>query len=95
MLQTCEEGEQHKNHSEHIAVKRWLSINKRQDWSDTKLPILYKQIMGNVVTFESNHAKFPRFSRQISIEYLNLCENPEIWKQLQFAHIRLFRDMKW
>ncbi|GAA5796841.1 hypothetical protein HPULCUR_002219 [Helicostylum pulchrum] len=94
MLQTCEEGEEHKNHTEHISVKRWLSINKRQDWSDTKLPTHYKQIMNNVITFESKHAKFPRFAYQISIEYLNLCENPEIWKQLQFAHIRLFRDMK-
>lgn len=77
-----------------ITVKRWITIYKRQDWSDSKLLGLYKRIMQDVTTFEQNHIQ-ERYAYQISLSYMNLCENPEIWKQVQFAHIALFPDMKW
>lgn len=97
MLHACPKGERHKNHTEHIAVKRWITIYKRQDWSDSKLlSLLYKRIMQDVLVFEKNHhQKKDRFALQISLAYMDLCENPDIWKQVQFAHIALFPDMKW
>jgi hypothetical protein len=95
MLHACPEGDQHKNHSEHIAVKRWIPIYKRQDWSDpTKLLALYKTIMQDVVTFEKNHSK-KGYAYKLSLIFMDLCVRPEIWKQIQFAHINLFPNQNW
>lgn len=98
MLQSCPKGESHKNHIEHIAVKRWIPIMKRQDWSDTtKLPSLYKRVMNDITTFQENHKPTNEtFAYKISNLYMNLCcVKPEIWKQIQFLHIGYFPNMKW
>ncbi|CAO0791866.1 unnamed protein product [Mucor circinelloides] len=96
MLFSCFQGESHKNHTDHIAVKRWITIYKRQDWSDSKLLNLYKNIMQDVLIFEKhhiNHAK-KRFAHNISQEFINnFFVKPEVWKQLQFAHISNFPQM--
>lgn len=98
MLFSCFQGESHKNHTDHIAVKRWITIYKRQDWSDSKLLNLYKNIMQDVLIFEKhhiNHAK-KRFAHNISQEFINnFFVKPEVWKQLQFAHISNFPQMNW
>jgi hypothetical protein len=97
MLQSCPSSDHHKNHTEHIAVKRWVPIYKRQDWSDSKLPSLYKRIMHDILAFEKSHV--PRASSNlaydISLQFTKFCVKPEIWKQIQFAHISFFPKMKW
>ncbi|KAF1802135.1 hypothetical protein V8B55DRAFT_1584525 [Mucor lusitanicus] len=97
MLFSCYHGESHKNHADHIAVKRWITIYKRQDWSDTsKLLTLYKSIMQDVLTFEKHHIKqtTKRFAHNISHEFINnFCVKPDVWKSLQFAHISNFPQM--
>lgn len=99
MLFSCYHGESHKNHADHIAVKRWITIYKRQDWSDTsKLLTLYKSIMQDVLTFEKYHIKqtTKRFAHNISHEFINnFCVKPDVWKSLQFAHISNFPQMSW
>jgi hypothetical protein len=94
LLQSCPSNELHKNHTEHIAVKRWVPIYKRQDWSDSKLPSLYKRIMHDILTFEKSHSS-NSFAYNISLQFTKFCVKPEIWKQIQFAHISFFPKMKW
>ncbi|CEP11255.1 hypothetical protein [Parasitella parasitica] len=96
MLYSCHKGESHKNHSDHIAVKRWITIYKRQDWSDSRLLNLYKNIMRDVLTFEEAHIiqQPKKFAHNISQEFINnFYLKPEVWKQLQFAHISNFPQM--
>ncbi|GAN07777.1 conserved hypothetical protein [Mucor ambiguus] len=96
MLFSCYYGESHKNHTDHIAVKRWITIYKRQDWSDSKLLTLYKSIMQDVLTFEKHHINYTakRFAHNISQEFINnFCVKPDVWKSLQFAHISNFPRM--
>lgn len=99
LLQDCPEGD-HKNHTEHIAVKRWIPVYKRHDWSDSDLLEIYKRILSDVATFERSHSpkttsNTENYAKQISIHFLNLCTKPEIWKQIQFAHINFFPNMTW
>lgn len=97
MLRSCKEGESHKNHKEHIAVKRWIPIYKRQDLSDSMLPNLYKDIMNDVLQFEKTHIinSNQHFAHNISLQFLKLYVKPEVWKQIQFDHIRFFPNMNW
>lgn len=96
MLDNCSKDELHKCHTEHIAVKRWISVYKREDWSVADLPVLYKKIMKDVTTFEREHTKSNnQFGKQISLQFMTLCVKPEIWKEVQFAHINFFPDMQW
>lgn len=95
MLDNCSKDELHKCHTEHIAVKRWISVYKREDWSVADLPVLYKKIMKDVTTFEREHTKSNnQFGKQISLQFMTLCVKPEIWKEVQFAHINFFPDMQ-
>ncbi|KAI9487483.1 MAG: hypothetical protein EXX96DRAFT_475582 [Benjaminiella poitrasii] len=96
MLNACPKGEEHKNHPDHISIKRWIPVYKRQDWSDSnKLPSLYKHIMSDVLEFEKKHGSRNKqnFSYNISLQFINFCVKPEIWKQIQFAHISFFPNM--
>lgn len=96
MLQACPLNELHKNHTEHIAVKRWIPIYKRQDWNDSKLPILYKRIMHDILAFEKSHLPYASsLAWDISLQFTKFCVKPEIWKQIQFAHISFFPKMQW
>lgn len=97
MLHSCIDGETHKNHREHIAIKRWIPIYKRQDLSDSMLPTFYKNIMNDVLLFEKRHIrnKDQKFAYNISLQFLNLRIKPEVWKQIQFAHISFFPNMNW
>ncbi|RCI05330.1 hypothetical protein CU098_005068 [Rhizopus stolonifer] len=96
MLHSCSDGEVHKNHTEHIAVKRWIPIYKRQDWSDSNLTTLYKRMMKDILTFEKNHIlnnQQYNFAYNISLQFTSVCSRPEVWKQIQFAHISFFPQM--
>ncbi|KAI7906419.1 uncharacterized protein BX663DRAFT_496350 [Cokeromyces recurvatus] len=95
MLNNCPKAEKHKNHPEHISIKRWIPIYKRQDCSDNKLLVLYKHIMKDVLEFEKNHnsRSNQNYAYNISLQFINFCVKPEIWKQIQFAHIKFFPDM--
>lgn len=97
MLHSCPEGESHKNHTDHITIKRWIPIYKRQDWSDSKLLSLYKHIMNDVLQFEKTHTTIiiKNYAYNISLQFLNLYVKPEVWKQIQFAHISFFPNMNW
>jgi hypothetical protein len=98
MLHSCPQDELHKKHTEHIAIRRWIPVHKRQDWSDTaKLPGLYKEVMKDITTFEKSHTiPGSGFAYRLSDLFMNLCcVKPEIWKQIQFLHIGFFPNMKW
>jgi hypothetical protein len=96
LLASCPDHERHKNHIEHIAIKRWIPIYKRQDWSDPKLPVLFKRIMKDVLTFEKNHLTSESGkAKLISLQFTRFAVKPEVWKQIQFAHIEFFPAMQW
>ncbi|KAI8340378.1 hypothetical protein EDC96DRAFT_611180 [Choanephora cucurbitarum] len=96
MLRSCTDRDIHNNHTEHIAVKRWILIYKRQDWTDSNLITLYKRMMKDILAFEENHiSKHTKhnFAYKISLQFTSFSSKPEVWKQIQFAHISLFPQM--
>ncbi|KAI8976799.1 hypothetical protein BDB01DRAFT_307712 [Pilobolus umbonatus] len=100
MIYQCPDQEEHKDHTEHIAIKRWIPIYKRQHISDSQLLSFYQRMMDDILLFESNHTMHTiytintyRYSYMISTQFLNMCVKPDIWKQLQFAHISYFPKM--
>lgn len=98
MLHSCPEGQSHKTHANHISIKQWISIYKKQDWYDSKLPSLYRRTMSDVIQFEKSHIRAnsrQQYAYNISLQFLNLHVRPEVWKQIQFTHISFFPNMSW
>jgi hypothetical protein len=95
-IESCKQ-EDHSCQKYHIALKRWITVYKRQAW-DGKMDILdfYHQIMNDASAFSRNHSNHgDDTAYQVSLQFTRLLTAPEMWKKLQFVHIKNFPTMQW